>query len=139
MCSYVIFARQVLNEVLNPTAYLNSATIWIFHFHLDVIDQMVYQKIVILYRSSYFSKISDDQYLLTVFKLEAKVSDCHAYWLWKWDMPRISVKCQSNKRKTFVNNPMRSEKKYMSVILINMMATKKKFISKKKYAFTWKF
>ena len=96
-------------------------------------------RIVIQYCSSYFSKISDDQYLLTVFKLEAKVSDCHAYWLWKWDMPGICVKCQSNKRKTFVNNPMRSEKKYMSVILINMMATKKKFISKKKYAFTWKF
>ena len=27
VCSYVIFARQVLNEVLNATAYLNSATI----------------------------------------------------------------------------------------------------------------
>ena len=27
VCSYAMFARRVLNEVLNATAYLNSATI----------------------------------------------------------------------------------------------------------------
>ena len=77
--------------------------------------------------------LGQDIYLMTVFKLKAEVSDCHAYWSWKWDMPGISVKCQCNKGKTYENNPIRSEKKYMSLILINMMATKKK------YAFTRKF
>ena len=42
VCSYVMFARRVLNEALNATAYLDSATIQIIHFHLDVLDQMAW-------------------------------------------------------------------------------------------------
>ena len=33
VCSYVMLARRVLNEVLNATAYLNS--------HLDILNQVV--------------------------------------------------------------------------------------------------